>query len=70
MLDLQIITTMPPPFPGLPDEDSVQAVADLISRHRFGCPSACLPTHLREVLLADLERLLARLDRVGGPYAS
>lgn len=71
MLNLILPQSMSVPIPPSPaDEDSVQAVADLISRHRFGCPALCLPVEKREQLLADTEWLLSRLDAVGGPYAS
>lgn len=38
------------------------ATAEIISNHRYGCPSMCLPTETRRVLLTQVERLLTALD--------
>lgn len=48
------------------EADTVRAVADLISRHRYGCLSALLPTEKRELLLAYIGELLQELDRPEG----
>jgi hypothetical protein len=46
---------------------NVVALADNIAQHLYTCPSRCLPTHKRERLLVQVDRLVNELNE--SPYA-